>query len=115
MGTKSSQVISTDSANSAVVLDGKRTNANPLTRPKASADGTSESPTRVSCRQTTIREPQPFLGTANEILIFADGTVWKDVSYKYLYLYAYSPAVTLCPAEGRMILDEHVFTLVQIR
>lgn len=62
-----------------------------------------------------IQEPQPFLGTANEVLIFADGSIWKDVSYKYLYLYAYSPSVVLCPAQGRMILGEHVFQLTRIR
>lgn len=67
------------------------------------------------CYRTTIQEPQPFLGTENEIVVFQDGSIWKDVSYKYLYLYAYSPSVLLCPSQGRMLLDKHVFQLVRIR
>ena len=46
---------------------------------------------------------------------FSDGTVWKDLSYKYLYLYAYSPTVILCPAEGRMTLGSSEFQLMRIR
>jgi hypothetical protein len=47
--------------------------------------------------------------------VFSDGSVWKDLSYKYLYLYAYSPTVVLCPAQGKMILDRHEFQLMRIR
>lgn len=70
---------------------------------------------RAECHKATIQEPQPFLGTAEEIIVFSDGTVWKDLSYKYLYLYAYSPTVILCPAEGRMTLGSNEFQLMRIR
>ena len=63
-------------------------------------------------------EPQPFLATENEIIILSDGSVWKDVSYKYLYLYAYSPSVVICPSKGQMILEngdtKHVFSVVRM-
>lgn len=79
----------------------------------------SDAPVRPApsndCHKTTIREPQPFLGTANEVLVFSDRTIWRDVSYKYLYLYAYGPTVILCPSEGRMILESYVFQLVPVR
>lgn len=71
------------------------------------------------CHTTSIVEPQPFLGTADEIIVLADGSVWKDVSYKYLYLYAYLPTVVICPSRGRMYLDDGAdrieFTLVRLR
>ena len=70
---------------------------------------------RAECHKATIQEPQPFLGTAEEIIVFSDGTVWKDLSYKYLYLYADSPTVILCPAEGRMTLGSNEFQLMRIR
>lgn len=70
------------------------------------------------CRKATIQEPQPFLGTAEEIIVLSDGTVRKDLSYKYLYLYAYSPMVVICPQLGTMTLDnggtKHVFSVVRV-
>jgi hypothetical protein len=64
-------------------------------------------------------EPSPFLGTANEIIVLADGSVWEDVSYKYLYLYAYQPQVLICPALGKLYLEvpgaTHVFQVQRVR
>lgn len=75
--------------------------------------------TASGCYATVISEPQPFLGTANEIIVLSDGSVWKDISYKYLYLYAYSPKVTICPSLGKMMLQsggkQHVFSITQLR
>ncbi|NDZ11518.1 hypothetical protein C7T35_01265 [Variovorax sp. WS11] len=71
------------------------------------------------CYWTDMIEPQPFLGTENEVIVLADGSVWKDISYLYLYLYEYSPRVVICPDQGRMILESggrrHVFTLIRLR
>jgi hypothetical protein len=57
------------------------------------------------CKSVTLLKPTPFLGTANEIIILSDGSIWEDMSYKYLYLYAYNPRVIICPAQGRMYLE----------
>ncbi|WP_374674131.1 DUF4124 domain-containing protein [Ideonella sp.] len=67
------------------------------------------------CHKVGIQKPQPFMGTAKEVIHFTDGSIWKDVSYKYLYLYAYSPTVILCRTEGKMILGEHTFTLIRLK
>ena len=57
------------------------------------------------CKTVTLMKPTPFLGTANEIIVLSDGSVWEDMSYKYLYLYAYNPRVIICPSQGRMYLE----------
>lgn len=72
-----------------------------------------------ACHKAVIEEPQPFLGTADEIIVLSDGSVWKDLSYKYLYLYAYSPTVVICPQQGKMVLEsagaKHVFLVMRIK
>lgn len=72
-----------------------------------------------ACRHTILLKPSPFLGTANEIIVLADGSIWEDMSYKYLYLYAYNPPVIICPGQGKMILEmggtTHTFQLMRIR
>ncbi len=71
------------------------------------------------CTQVQIMRPVPFLGTAEEVVFLSDGSVWKDLSYKYLYLYLYNPSVLICPAQSKMILDvgsqKHTFTLMRVR
>jgi hypothetical protein len=71
------------------------------------------------CSTVQIVRPVPFLGTAHEEIYLSDGSVWKDLSYKYLYLYAYNPMVRICPAQGKMILDaggtKHTFSLMRLR
>lgn len=71
------------------------------------------------CNTAHIVEPSPFLGTANEVIVLSDGSTWKDISYKYLYLYAYSPTVQICPSQSKMILDhsgtKHTFSLMRMR
>ena len=57
------------------------------------------------CKQAAMTKPTPFLGTANEIIVLSDGSIWEDMSYKYLYLYLYNPAVVICPARGKMYID----------
>lgn len=64
-------------------------------------------------------KPTPFLGTADEIIVLADGSIWEDISHKYWYLYAYNPRVIICPGQGRMLVDAdgtmHSFTVMRIR
>ena len=71
------------------------------------------------CTRTQITKPVPFLGTADEEIHLSDGSVWKDISYKYLYLYAYNPMVLICPTQAKMILDaggqKHSFSLMRMR
>lgn len=71
------------------------------------------------CLSSQIVKPVPFLGTAEEVIVLADGSVWKDLSYKYLYLYAYSPMVQICAAQSKMILEHggttHTFSLMRLR
>lgn len=67
------------------------------------------------CFKSSIREPSPFLGNGGEIIIFDDGSIWKEDSYQYLYLYEYYPNVIVCPSDGIMILREHVFQIIPAR
>jgi hypothetical protein len=71
------------------------------------------------CQSAQIVKPVPFLGTAEEVITLSDGSVWKDLSYKYLYLYAYSPMVQICPTRGQMILEaggvKHTFSLMRLK
>lgn len=53
------------------------------------------------CYKTTIQEPQPFLGNGGELVVLSDGSVWKNTSYQYAYVYAYYPTVILCPPPER--------------
>lgn len=69
----------------------------------------------TDCIRTTITEPSPFMGNGGEVFLLRDGTLWKDLSYKYLYLYAYYPSVIVCPQEGKMILDDHTFDIVRVK
>lgn len=85
----------------------------PGTTPKAPA---APPPTRGGeCYRTAIQGPTPFLGNGGEIILLADGTVWKEVSYQYLYLYEYYPSVIVCPDDGKMMLGRHVFQIVPAR
>lgn len=70
---------------------------------------------RQECYRSMIREPSPFLGNGGEIFILDDGSVWKEISYQYLYLYEYYPSVIVCPADGTMILGRYVFQIVPAR
>jgi len=69
----------------------------------------------ASCYNAIIQEPRPFLGNGQEIITLSDGSIWKNMSYLYLYLYQYFPTVLICPDEGKMILNDHVFHVVRIR
>ncbi|MCU7964153.1 hypothetical protein L5M43_14525 [Shewanella sp. SW36] len=68
-----------------------------------------------TCYKTNIQEPTPFNGNGGELIMLADGSIWKDSSYLYLYLYEYYPEVVLCPSEGKMILESHVFHVTRMK
>ena len=62
-----------------------------------------------------MREPTPFLGNGGELIMLDDGTIWKDVSYQYLYLYEYNPSVVICPGEGILQIGDNQFTVSQVK
>lgn len=66
----------------------------------------------TTCHESSIKEPQPFLGNGGEIIILSDGTIWKEISYQYLYLYEYYPDVVVCPLMGKLFLGKYVFQIV---
>ncbi|WP_022953169.1 hypothetical protein [Leucothrix mucor] len=68
-----------------------------------------------ACYKSYIQEPSPFNGNGGELILLGDGTIWKESSYQYLYLYEYSPSVIICPSEGKMTLGSHVFTVVKMK
>lgn len=75
----------------------------------------SPTPGTQKCYKSRIREPQPFLGNGGEIIILDDGSIWKEVSHQYLYLYEYYHSVIVRPSTGKMILKSHVFQIVPVR
>jgi len=68
----------------------------------------------VECRTDFMQEPTPFMGNGGELIRLGDGTIWKDSSYLYLYLYEYNPSVVICPAEGILQVGENKFTVSQV-
>lgn len=66
------------------------------------------------CYKTTIQEPQPFLGNGGELVVLSDGSVWKNTSYRYAYMYAYYPTVILCPGDGEMVVQDKTFTMTRV-
>lgn len=55
-----------------------------------------------------IQSPVPYQANGGELLELDDGTIWKDVSYQYLYLYEYYPTVVVCPNQGQLIINDKV-------
>lgn len=78
-------------------------------------DSRGSSPSAGNCYQTQIMEPAPFNGNGGELIQMADGSIWQDSSYQYLYLYEYYPTVTICPDKGQMILEDNVFQIIRVR
>lgn len=70
---------------------------------------------KSQCFKSNIREPSPFLGNGGEIIILEDGSIWKEISYQYLYLYEYFPSVIICPSDGKMILGRHTFQIIPLK
>ena len=68
-----------------------------------------------TCYQTQIMSPSPFNGNGGELIQMADGSIWQESSYQYLYLYEYYPTVTICPDRGQMILNDNIFQITRVR
>ena len=77
--------------------------------------GQSSTTTKPGCYETYIDKPTPYNGNGGELILLADGTIWEEASYQYLYLYEYNPKVIVCPSQGKMILGSHVFQIIQQR
>ena len=56
------------------------------------------------CYESTIDKPTPFMGNNGEIFKLSDGSLW-EVKYEYEYLYEYNPSVTICPSQGKLIVN----------
>ncbi len=67
------------------------------------------------CYRAIITEPVPFNGNGGEIIILDNGTIWKESSYQYLYLYEYNPSVIICPSKGTMHLNDYTFFITKVR
>jgi len=57
------------------------------------------------CEKSSILSPSPFMGNNGEIFKLADQSLW-EVKYEYEYLYEYYPTVTICPAQGKLIIGK---------
>lgn len=57
----------------------------------------------ASCFDDSIVSPSPFLGNNGEIFKLASGKM-GEVKYEYEYMYEYFPSVTVCPAQGKMMV-----------
>jgi len=75
----------------------------------------SGKPSGQGCYESTIRQPSPFLGNGGETVFLSDGTIWKEISYQFLHLWEFNPIVTVCPDEGKMTFEGHVFQIVPAR
>jgi hypothetical protein len=83
---------------------------------KASKQINSSSSTEANdCYQSSIKKPSPYQGNGGEVIQLSDGSLWKEHSYQYLYLYEYQPTVYVCPAAGQMILNSHIFKIKRVK
>jgi len=57
---------------------------------------------------------EPFLGNQGEIVKLLDGSIWQVNNYDYLYLYAYSAEVTICPAKGFLVIGKKKINVVPL-
>lgn len=77
------------------------------------ASRSSASAAALSCHESSILSPVPFMGNDGEVFKLSDGSYWK-VNYEYEYLYEYYPSVTICPATGRLVLRGKTLDVQQI-
>lgn len=69
------------------------------------------SKTIAECYESSISRPSPFLGNHGEMFQLLDGSLW-EVQHEYSYLYAYYPAVVICPDEGYLLIDDERINVV---
>lgn len=75
----------------------------------------SKSFSQSECYESMVTDPNPFLGNGGELIRLSDGTLWRDSSYKYLYLYLYNPRVIICPSTGKMIVESNIFNVTRVK
>jgi hypothetical protein len=73
------------------------------TAPQSSAVTAPARSSGLTCYESSISSPTPFMGNNDEVFRLVDGSVW-EVKYEYEYLYEYYPTVVACPSSGRMIV-----------
>lgn len=66
------------------------------------------------CSSSMIAGSEPFLGNQGEIVKLLDGSIWQVNNYDYLYLYAYSAEVTICPAKGFLVIGKKKINVVPL-
>jgi len=66
-----------------------------------------EAAQRQTCFDTSVMAPSPFMGNHGEVFRTTDGSIF-EVCGSYEYMYAYYPSVTVCPAEGKMLVEGKV-------
>lgn len=67
----------------------------------------------ANCYESVIEKPVPFMGNDGEIFKLSDGSLW-EVKYEYEYMYEYSPAVTICPDKGKLIINNKKLTVEKV-
>lgn len=67
-----------------------------------------------ACYKTSILAPAPFMGNHGEVFKLSDGSMWK-VMGSYEYMYAYYPAVNICPGSGKLIVEGRAVNVMQVK
>ena len=67
-----------------------------------------------ACYKTSILAPAPFMGNHGEVFKLSDGSMWK-VMGSYEYMYAYYPAVNICPGSGKLIVEGRTVNVTQVK
>lgn len=57
-----------------------------------------------ACFTTSVMAPSPLMGNHGEIFRTTEGEIFEVIG-SYEYLYAYYPAVTICPHSGKMMVE----------
>lgn len=67
----------------------------------------------LSCFQTAIQAPSPFMGNHDEIFQTTDGSVWK-VQGSFEFLFEFFPTVTICPDRNVLLLKGKRINVIPI-
>ncbi len=70
------------------------------------------SATLLVCTRASVMSPMSFEGQDDGRLALSDGTEWE--TYGYIYERYYSDAY-ICPAEGKLLVDDKVLNVVRVR
>jgi len=73
----------------------------------------AQPPTTLSCYDSSIISPTPFMGNDGEIFKLADGSFW-EIMYEYEYMYEYYPSVTICPEKQTIDIDGNTLKIKKL-